>query len=550
MNRDLKKQLGEVFDFPNPKRKEQFFRTAGIGSKKSRTAPIFLKIAPAAAAAAAAIMLMRSPAAAPPPRESGVSEIPAVTESVSPEKAVTSADMTAPTAAEEKIKAAMTDEREPVSTAQAVSAAEEAPRAAASENKAEQPRLSEQQNKTDPPVTAAPTEALPVTTQAENDPEGDEEYMKKYTAVFTAMLTFAGLLPSDAHAAEWKEFSKSDMNMIETYGTWGSVPDLNENGQLDFCDMCEYWHYNEVYEAARDDAREKYGYSGLQGAHAEEYAEDFAVFGEDLMEKMWEAMPEGLEKRAYPVSGDLYHHLCYYLYTNGSLPTVDEVRAEIESYDLKAADGAEFIEPFCQYYEAQRTAFMAPAIVPTVEEEQIFAKFHSGQLVTDLNQDGVLDRFDLYDLSTSIFYLDYDQKLETWQYPEEFTRYIFANGDFNGDGAVDKGDTSILTRYLMYNGISVEYDTTGIAAHFAEIHSRYYGSEETPDMASSPASGDANCDGKTDLSDAVAVLQYIALPTKYPLTAEGLLNADVYGTGDGVDGKDALLLQMWDAQCS
>ena len=61
--------------------------------------------------------------------------------------------------------------------------------------------------------------------------------------------------------------------------------------------------------------------------------------------------------------------------------------------------------------------------------------------------------------------------------------------------------------------------------------------------------GDANVDGKVDLQDAVAILQYNALKDKYPLTAQGLLNADVVDNGtSGVGAQDALAIQMYDAK--
>ena len=61
--------------------------------------------------------------------------------------------------------------------------------------------------------------------------------------------------------------------------------------------------------------------------------------------------------------------------------------------------------------------------------------------------------------------------------------------------------------------------------------------------------GDANVDGKVDLNDAVAVLQSVALPSKYPLSTQGALNADVIDNGtSGVNGTDALAIQMFDAK--
>ena len=59
--------------------------------------------------------------------------------------------------------------------------------------------------------------------------------------------------------------------------------------------------------------------------------------------------------------------------------------------------------------------------------------------------------------------------------------------------------------------------------------------------------GDVNCDGRIDISDAVAILQYIANNNKYALTAQGLINADVSGHGDGITGSDAIAIQKYDA---
>ena len=59
--------------------------------------------------------------------------------------------------------------------------------------------------------------------------------------------------------------------------------------------------------------------------------------------------------------------------------------------------------------------------------------------------------------------------------------------------------------------------------------------------------GDANVDGKVDLQDAVAILQFSALPKKYPLTELGEAQADVDGV-EGISGKDALVIQQVDAK--
>ena len=58
--------------------------------------------------------------------------------------------------------------------------------------------------------------------------------------------------------------------------------------------------------------------------------------------------------------------------------------------------------------------------------------------------------------------------------------------------------------------------------------------------------GDANCDGRVTLGDVLAVLQYVANEEKYPLTEEGINNADVYLRGDGITSMDAVAIQEVD----
>ncbi|HEZ7990279.1 MAG TPA: CAP domain-containing protein [Ruminococcus sp.] len=68
--------------------------------------------------------------------------------------------------------------------------------------------------------------------------------------------------------------------------------------------------------------------------------------------------------------------------------------------------------------------------------------------------------------------------------------------------------------------------------------------------------GDSNCDGKVDISDAVMILQAISAPDKYYvggteptcMTAQGEINADCSGNGDGMSAKDALAIQKYIAE--
>ena len=60
--------------------------------------------------------------------------------------------------------------------------------------------------------------------------------------------------------------------------------------------------------------------------------------------------------------------------------------------------------------------------------------------------------------------------------------------------------------------------------------------------------GDADLDGKVGISDVVKVMMYVANKEANPVSAQGLLNADVYDNGDGVFISDALSIQKKVAQ--
>ena len=65
--------------------------------------------------------------------------------------------------------------------------------------------------------------------------------------------------------------------------------------------------------------------------------------------------------------------------------------------------------------------------------------------------------------------------------------------------------------------------------------------------------GDANCDGKVDISDAVMILQALSNKDKYGVTGsdpthiteQGMKNADCNKSRDGVTTSDALAVQKY-----
>ena len=87
---------------------------------------------------------------------------------------------------------------------------------------------------------------------------------------------------------------------------------------------------------------------------------------------------------------------------------------------------------------------------------------------------------------------------------------------------------------------------TGLHPHMVFPTELNQAISETIIDVSTSVNGDANEDSRLTLNDAVAVLQNIALPAKYSLTAQGKFNADCDGV-NGISGGDALWIQMKDA---
>ena len=103
---------------------------------------------------------------------------------------------------------------------------------------------------------------------------------------------------------------------------------------------------------------------------------------------------------------------------------------------------------------------------------------------------------------------------------------------------------NIYSDYYSFSGM-----IKGPADSTSEKYAEKYGynfmrtgeTQEKPMIA-----GDANDDGKVNVADAVAVLQFVANQTKYPLSERGVKNADCDGTV-GITGSDALVIQQIDA---
>ncbi len=95
--------------------------------------------------------------------------------------------------------------------------------------------------------------------------------------------------------------------------------------------------------------------------------------------------------------------------------------------------------------------------------------------------------------------------------------------------------------------VSVTYETVTLYYDAEDDVETTTGDTTEPSTGESTyLAGDANCDDKVDMADAVAIMRSQADPDDYALTADGKKNADVVGN-DGVTNEDALAIQKYEA---
>lgn len=79
-----------------------------------------------------------------------------------------------------------------------------------------------------------------------------------------------------------------------------------------------------------------------------------------------------------------------------------------------------------------------------------------------------------------------------------------------------------------------------IKAHYAD-----YSSAIAVQVRIVPLPGDADCDAKVKMNDAVLIMQSMSNPDRYTLEGQAEKNADCYGKNDGITPNDALAVQKY-----
>lgn len=171
--------------------------------------------------------------------------------------------------------------------------------------------------------------------------------------------------------------------------------------------------------------------------------------------------------------------------------------------------------------------FVSKYISPTAELKNIYylsgEASHMGTAIYYRTSEGDYVYYHYSSIGENLFTIDdfcaYQQAIK-----EEYEKYPESGGGVNILNVWD------LSKYPSNDGIRI-VDQQNIAYKKG---------------ASTALLGDANCDHKINVTDAVAVLQYIANAEKYPMSEQARFNADIDGE-EGITGSDATAIQRIDA---
>lgn len=123
------------------------------------------------------------------------------------------------------------------------------------------------------------------------------------------------------------------------------------------------------------------------------------------------------------------------------------------------------------------------------------------------------------------------------------------SNDYSIDGLV-KQDMQVTDKITMYDGDTLIWGTEpdGTTPGDVKPSNPTEPSTKVTETTGSQADieyGDVNCDGKVDISDAVALKCYLINSAKFSISAQGEINGDVQGNKNGLNAQDAVSIQKY-----
>ncbi len=182
--------------------------------------------------------------------------------------------------------------------------------------------------------------------------------------------------------------------------------------------------------------------------------------------------------------------------------------------------------------------------------EKEFKNYYEGVLkgkepVPDVNRDGVADHQDYLLSDSYLADIILDKNEKTTSLPSEIWDNITGSCDFNHNGiSGDLYDIMTIQMYIIYTESDGTAESVSAKTKYSHSNISRRNNNNSKNNTETERSGDANCDGKVDLADALLIIQAITQPDKFQLSAQGRYNADVDDTGDGVTIQDAVAIQL------
>ena len=105
-------------------------------------------------------------------------------------------------------------------------------------------------------------------------------------------------------------------------------------------------------------------------------------------------------------------------------------------------------------------------------------------------------------------------------------------------------DSTDDTRNFYFTGTIYGYENSTAQAYAEKYNITFESLGEAP----STLPGDADLSGDVEIADAVKIMCYVTDPENNAIEPQGILNGDVYQTGDGLSVQDALSIQKYLAQ--
>ena len=322
-------------------------------------------------------------------------------------------------------------------------------------------------------------------------------------------------------------------------------PALNADGNCDLTDLPYFWAYSLN--------REVFSVNPADNSISENMDKDIFARAKAIYDALPESAPGGDWR---------FNFTNMYYYEHGNV-TKDMITDEFFESVLEGASELELTrfvtEDYFSYVPQNDPYIDYDAKMFDREYNAFVDAVHNGEKsLPDTNDDGILNSLDSF--NTYIFKCEQRAGVTDEQsiLPKDVRNTFINDMDVNDNGlSGDMNDLEIIDLFISIEDKNEEEmdeicnnymaRLNEYAAQLASLKSlppvKFSPDGQMSNMTDDDRTGDANNDGETDLADAIFIMQSLANPDKYELSALGRFKGDVYEAGGGITANDALAIQ-------